>query len=329
MSDAEDIWNSLTVPTASISARLYPGSSEVWLGVDPDRRRHLLVRASGEDVGQQLMETRGLQASTDQLAIEDGTLDTWVDIICLESALDDTFSAVAEDLVEETRSDPVSPMHGVRETLRRWRWFWGVDSSGMSDEAALGLFGELWFLDRWTNPSVSLQNWLGPSGSRHDFVSRSISIEVKATQVRVDGPGRHRITSLDQLDDSESGDLYLFSLTVTKDANAANTLLGLVATVRSRMRHDAELVGLFDRRLAEAGWTPAAEKKHGQPYRVTGEELYRVDAGFPRLTRSSFPDGLPTGIDQITYTVDLAACAEKRVAKAPAEARAILDALTP
>ena len=57
------------------------------------------------------------------------------------------------------------------------------------------------------------------------------------------------------------------------------------------------------------------------------EELYRVGPGFPRLTRASVSDGVPAGVGDITYSVDLAACAPWRFASRPEEATELLAAL--
>jgi hypothetical protein len=327
MSDATAIWDTLSVPASELSARLHPDSDDVWLAVDPAKRRHLLVRVTGEDVGQHLLATRGLNASTESLSLEGRPVDVWVDIVCLDDALANTFTTVASDLVAEVRAHPSNPFEAAQRTLRRWRWFWGVDPTGMSDEQALGLFGELWFLHRWATHPQAVETWLGPTGSRHDFVSQSLSVEAKAARVRADGPVRHRIASLDQLDDPETGELLLFSLTVVNDPNAANTLPGLVITIRDQLRTTGELLGLLDRRLAESGWTPAAADRHSQTMRVTAEELYRVDHSFPRLTGDTFPAGLPPGVDNVTYTVDLAACSDHLIATAPHEADSLLQGL--
>jgi hypothetical protein len=327
MTDSDALWSELAVPTEAVSARLHPESGVVWLGIDSSGRRHLLVSASGEDTGQYLLTTHGLSATTERLSIEGAAPDVWVDIVCLHESFSETFAALADDLVAETKNSPDDVLGGVRQTLRKWKWFWGVDSSGLSEEAALGIFGELWFLDRWAGLPGAVESWLGPTGSRHDFVSPSVSVEVKATRVRADGPARHRIASLDQLADPESGDLYLFSLTVTPDTNAANSLPAMVELIRTRLRGHPDILELFDHRLADAGWTPAAAERHGQSFRVRAEELYRVDSEFPRLTDQSFPDGLPPGVDNVTYTVDLATCVDHRFATTPDYAAVVLGAL--
>jgi hypothetical protein len=327
MTDWAALWSALAVPTEAVSARLHPESAVVWLGIGPSGRRHLLVSASGEEAGQHLLTTHGLNATTERLSIEGAAPDVWVDIVCLNEALNDTFAAVADDLVAETKNSPTDVIGGVRQVLRKWKWFWGVDSSGLSDEAALGIFGELWFLDRWAGLPGAVASWLGPTGSRHDFVSPSVSVEVKATRVRSDGPARHRITSLDQFADPESGDLYLFSLTVTPDANASNSLPAIVGLIRTRLHGHPDVLELFDQRLAEAGWTPAAAEKHSQTFRIRAEELYRVGSEFPRLTDQSFPAGLPAGVDNVTYTVDLATCVDHRSATTPEHAAVLIGAL--
>ena len=123
MSELDEVWDNLHLPTGAMSARLHPESRDVWLGIDPSRRRHLLVRATGEDVGQQLLKTHGLKASTEQLAVEGEPSDVWVDIVCLDAALDGAFAQVADDLVAETRDDRTNTLDAVRQTLRKWRWF--------------------------------------------------------------------------------------------------------------------------------------------------------------------------------------------------------------
>lgn len=327
MTDSAETWAALTRPQDGLSARLHPASSNVWLAIDAEGRRHLLVRASTAEPDQTLMATRGLRAATAVLSIEQEPEDVWVDIACLDPVLNDTFVTVADDLAEEARNNPGDPLDAVRRTLRTWQWFWGVDPSGLSGEKAVGLFGELWFIDRWAPFPEGLNTWVGPTGYRHDFTTPALSIEVKATQVQGDGSVRHRIASLDQLTAPETGSLYLFSLQALRDPNASNTLPGLVARLRDRLGSRPDLVGLLDQRLAQAGWSPSLADRHGQPYRVVAEELYRVEEGFPRLVRETFARGIPPGVDDIAYTIDLAACRAWRAAVLPTQATSLLAAL--
>jgi hypothetical protein len=325
MSNPAQRWATLTRPSDGLAAKLHPRSADVWLALDPDGRRHLLVRANNEEPDQLLMTTRGLRAVVARLSIDREDHNAWVDIVCLDPVLNDTFLAVADSLVEEARRLPSNLLEAVNTTLGKWQWFWGVAQASLSDERAVGLFGELWFIDRWAPFPEILDKWLGPEGYRHDFASAAIAVEVKTTQVRSDGAARHRITNLDQLAPPEGGLLYLFSLQAIRDSNASNTLPGIIDRIDRRLASRPELAGLFGQRLAKAGWSPAYADRHTQPYRIIAEEIYRVDGNFPRLRRESFVGGVPPGVGEITYNLDLAACSEYRIASNPAQAEEILS----
>jgi hypothetical protein len=50
---------------------------------------------------------------------------------------------------------------------------------------------------------------------------------------------------------------------------------------------------------------------------VLGEYLYSVGPGFPRLTTASFDSGIPGGITDISYVLDMAACDPWLVTRSP------------
>lgn len=312
MSDTRDVWATLTRPASGVSARRHPTSPNVWLALDGNDRRHLLVQVPTSEPGLSLMVTRGLRAETTEMSVEGGPLGPWADISCMDPALNTTFLTVADHLAEET-AKAEDPLQAVQRTLRVWRWFWGVDRDALSEDAAIGLFGELWFLDRWAPFPAALPTWHGPQANRHDFAGVQVSVEVKTTRSQTVGATLHPIANLDQLDEPETGSLYLFSMQAIADPVAGNTLPILVARVRSRV--PLELLSDFDRSLALVGWSPAHADRHDTRFRVTSERLYRIGPGFPRLTRSTFePAGLPLGVENVRYSLDLTACAEWLVA---------------
>lgn len=323
----ETVWSSLSRPTQGLKAQLHPDSSDVWLAVDADGRRHLLVLASGNQAGATLMATRGLHAMTAHISVESGPLEVWADISCTDRSLNRTFLSVAADLVSNT-ANSTDAFAAVQQTLRTWRWFWGVDGAAMSEPDALGLFGEMWFLDRWAPFPAGVPTWHGAENDRHDFSTPKIAVEVKSTRSHGVGAPRHHVATLDQLDEPDAGPLFLFSLQAIPEASAGNTLNALINRLRGRLIGESELLSVLDSGLAVRGWTPAAADLHVTTYRVAAERLYQVGEGFPRLVRRSFPNGVPDGIDDISYSLDLAVCSQWLIASTPRDAAPLLADLS-
>jgi hypothetical protein len=273
-----------------------------------------------------LTTTRGLEVKTDELSVGESFARTYIQLICLQPAHYSTFAALAESIVATIGADPSDPKAAVTRCLDRWRSFWAVDRSGLTREQALGLFGELWFLLRWMGPisAARIARWQGPLGARHDFQWPAASIEVKATASASGAAPSHVIANLNQLDTPEVGQLYVFSLHVTDDVLATNSLPVLVERINASLSHEVDALGLFSERLAKAGYNPADAGRYVRPLRVLAEELYRVDESFPKLTKKSFANGLPPGIGDVTYSLSMAACLPWRVATVPTDAEAEL-----
>ncbi len=205
---------------------------------------------------------QGLRAETAQIAVESGPLDVWADIACTDRSLNRTFLAVAGDLVLDTARS-ADPLAAVRQTLRTWQWFWGVNSDVLSEEGALGLFGEIWFLDRWAPFPNAINAWHGPSADRHDFSTSRMAVEVKTTRSHSVGAPRHRVATLDQLDEPSQGPLFLFSVQAVPEPNAGNSLPTLVNRLRTRLGDRGDLVAKLDQGLALMGW--AASRRRSAP----------------------------------------------------------------
>jgi hypothetical protein len=146
-----------------------------------------------------------------------------------------------------------------------------------------------------------------------------VSVEVKTAACTPGTIPVHTITSLDQLDMPEVGQLYLFSFHVVDDALAANSLPLLVEQVFTTLSSDPDALVFFSERLAKVGYNPADGARYLRPLRVVSEGLYRVDESFPRLTRESFGSGLPPGIAEVSYTLSMGACLPWRIASSSSD----------
>jgi hypothetical protein len=257
-----------------------------------------------------LLGTHGLGVQVTRHRVPGRPDGAYIDLSCLDPAVSTTFAAVATDIANQAvQADPRSRLSGVLRELNEWRWFWGVDPARLSASDALGLFGELWFMIQWTGVSAdSVQAWNASVGSRHDFQWSQYSVEVKATSRS--GPTIHTIQNLEQLEDAEHGILYLYSLRLSRDALAANTVNTLVETAMNALRDRPDAHAELLRKLGQRGYTPAERNHALVPYRVIDQGLYCVTGGFPRLTRASFDGGLPSGIARVSYQLQMDACHE-------------------
>jgi hypothetical protein len=319
--DLETIWENLVDPAVKgdlVGEPAPESATGAMLAVDGEGRRHLLIPApaGAEDLSQPPI--RGIGVSVDDLRVDDRPVHRYFDVACKDMTMHENFSAVVLEILEGLGdADDVGAR--LDSIFNRWRWFWKVAPEAMSPETAIGLFGELWFMEFWLDPvgAEVLDVWTGPLGDRHDFKWPQASIEVKTTRVKSDGPARHRISRLDQLEDPESGTLHLFSLRVAIDEIGGHSLNRSIDRLREQLARSPELIATFEERIGLVGYNPSHAHHYEVPFRVVGEELYRVGDAFPRLTAESFSGGLPAGVDDVGYTVDLAACGNWRMATKP------------
>lgn len=325
--ELEALWSSLPVPAApgGISGRRAQGlpvDRPVYLAVDGRNHRHLLVQVPDDTRPVTHRETRGLQVSTERFQVGTNPEALYVDLACLDSSQHPTFSAVVQDLLRTLTGSSTPLRDTVIDALARWRAFWSIRSARLSREEALGLFGELWFLRRWLAPvdAAVLSTWQATPGARHDFQWPEASVEVKTASGR-SGQLVHRITGLEQLEDPQQGQLYLFSLRVCDDALALNTLPGLVEGLVEQLHPDPTALMRLNQKLAARGYNPADAQAYMRPLRVLEERLYHVTDGFPRLTRASLAGDLPDGVVDVSYSLGIAACSRWLVAQSPTEGR--------
>ena len=167
--------------------------------------------------------------------------------------------------------------------------------------------------------SEAVTRWRGPFASRHDFEWAGHSVEVKAT---TSTRGRiHRINGLDQLVPPESGELLFFSLRLREEAGATNTLPSVIAACRAQLEPDAGALGLFERALAQVGYSPVHDEEYTEHrLRVVEEGLFKVHDNFPRMTAVQLALGIPPGVERVEYEINLNGFDHLCVARSPSEA---------
>jgi putative PD-(D/E)XK family protein DUF4420 len=327
LDELESSWSSVHPPNSAdgISGRRavgLPNDKPVYLGVDGRNRRHLLIQVPDETPPISQRETRSLEVATSRFQVGSNPEALYVDLVCVDSAQHATFCAVAQDLLKSVRTSPIPLRDSIVNAMARWRAFWSAKVAEMSREDALGLFGELWFMRRWLGPvnASIISRWQATDSARHDFQWATASVEVKTAATRIAGEPTHKIASVDQLADSEQGQLCLFSLQVCDDALATNTLYTLVEGLAAEIQADFQALTTLNEKLAARGYSPNDRQTAARSLRILAERLYRVGEDFPRIVRSTFePGGLPLGVVDVEYTLDLSACRHWLVASAPTD----------
>jgi hypothetical protein len=306
LEELETSWGTLQPPESpeAISGRRamgMPRGQPVYLAVDAQERRHLLIQVPDNTVPLSQQRTRGLEVSASRYRVGSDPEALYVDLVCIDQAQNPTFCAVAEDLLRVMARPHGRARDVIISALSRWRTFWSSGTEGMSRERALKLFGELWFMRRWLAPVSAgvLGRWQAADDARYDYQWPAVSVEVKATESKAHEEAQHLVSSLDQMDDPEEGRLFLFSLQLHEDSLALADL---------------------DRKLALQGYSAGDRTSPAIRLRVVAERLYRVEDGFPRITRRTLQaGGLPAGVMKLGYTLDMGACQPWLVATAPTD----------
>jgi hypothetical protein len=217
------------------------------------------------------------------------------------------FSGLCQDLIDSTRSGSgnlSAPEYLIRR-LTRWRRLMELSYTGLSDQEARGLIGELVILQSILVPKFgampALLAWGGPYGAAQDFKIAGTLLEVKTCQL---GSWRVMISSIEQLDAGEDPIwLAVVRMSISSvQSEAAITLNMVVERVRSMLSADAA-IDEFNLRLTEAGFDEQS-KSAGIYYQVDEIRGYRVVDGFPRIVRAQVPGPVVSA----SYVVDVSQC---------------------
>jgi hypothetical protein len=323
---APEVWSRLgeseSLGLTLLARRATPEVSDRLIAaIDAERQRHFLVLLTAAEEGLENNDSRGVTVTTRELAVPGHDPGRYLDVVCHDPTAYDAFDVIGGEVAERLADGGEHASRSVAIVLARWRRFWGnIPRDLLTREQRLGLFGELWFLCHWLAPRVGPHEatlaWRGPLGARHDFERPLMSIEVKAT---TSTRGRiHRISSLDQLSDPEHGELTFFSLGLREERGAVNSLPSLVDSCTQAFEGEPDSLARFEGLLAEAGYSSRHAAEYGEVrWRVSGEALYRVRLGFPRLMRSSFSDGALTNVEAVSYEINLAGCDPLIIATTP------------
>lgn len=233
-----------------------------------------------------------------RVLVVEGKRRVFVDVACLMPDLADVFERFSAQVCERIEREPSRAPTLPAAVLATWRRLL-EGGSGPSQEALVGLFGELLVLEAMVqaDPSSRVDHWQVGAQAVHDFVRAGQAVEVKTTTVR---EGRRvEIHGIDQLAPPEGGSLHLVFLRL-QVGDEGRSVGDLVKAVRSATYDQDHL----DSTLRTLGWI---EDGAAPPrFKVVEQRWYRVDQAFPHLTKDVFVGSeVPEGVMSIRYSIDL------------------------
>lgn len=322
-----DIWSRLEGPRPTgdrLLARfaLPEVTERVYLAIDSEGIRHLLICLMENDDNYRDIQSRGLIVETRELVVAGQIPIRYIDIECRDTAGYSVLDLIGGEIIDGLINSEQQSGVIVGNVLAKWRRFWGnIPQQLLSREEQIGLFAELWFLLYWLLPhlgSGSISAWRGPWGSRHDFEWADKSVEVKATTT-----SRRRIfhiSNLEQLEHPENGPLFLFGMSLKEETGTSNTLPVLINNIRGLISSDSDSLTQFENSLVQTGYSPVHEDQYSKLHLHNDESLlYTVRDEFPRITRENFEQDMLNGIEQIEYRINLNGYNEYITASEPDE----------
>ena len=294
-----------------IQRRIIPeGRRNVFLGLEvPSGNRMLILRVSSNSLlGQSTPpDSRGLTVRTNNR--DDPSGSTYVELVLTDTQHRDIFDLLVQDLVEaaEQPEDEAAGVVRLLARLSNWQQLLRrLSPWGMSDEAQLGLWGELWVLRDVLAPAIgvgdAISAWRGPLGADQDFQMGAVCMEVKTSAAH--GLDRIPIASERQLEVPDDVVLVLVGLSVDARVGHGETLGDMIRVIRDAAA-EAGRLSMLDDRLETIGCGIEDAHIHGEMgYSVRSLAPFRVGPRFPRLVSAD----LPVGVSDVRYLISLASC---------------------
>ena len=213
------------------------------------------------------------------------------------------FYTFCDDLIEQTRSlkDESEGYNAIVLRFHQWKkLFVSSKKDFLSESQIIGLIGELLFLkehlSKRTGLSEALRSWSGQELTHKDFSYNDTWTEVKTIKR---SSQTVKISSLEQLDSKDEGELAVYALEKMSPEYRGITLNKLIMDIRN-MFYDNDDKDSFMAKVALQGY-----EYHNYYDDFVYEKIYfrsfRVTKHFPKLV----PSDMPEGVIKAMYEIDL------------------------
>jgi len=228
-------------------------------------------------------------------------------IVLKNSHHEDVFATLCEDLINGIAAikDEDKVVKELLNRLEKWKsLFDKASAEGLTPEEQRGLYGELYFLNKWIAKSADyskcIQSWVGVENAIRDFQYSDWALEIKTTHGN--NHQKIQINSERQLDTENLNTLMLLHLSLEVQQQNGETLNELVDAVIERLRVDIAAQTQFRSKLLQAGYF-----NHHRPlylnsgYQIRQETYYHVRNDFPRIEEKD----IRRGVGDVKYSIIL------------------------
>jgi len=289
--------------------RFLQSGFDFWLSVDSESRTRSLLLGMTDSrikIPDSLPQSQGFSMQVLQISLPGPEFaKSALEIRLIDPDVSDLFDALVSDVARSANQQP-DQRRAVSEVINRVnRWKELLDdlpSDGLGRGSQIGLYGELWFLNRFAVPAwgaaAAIAAWYGPERTNQDFQRGACAIEVKST-TSVEATSIP-ISNIRQLDDGPFEDLLLSHIILDRLEGVGETLPELVESTRIIARNEGA-GGLFEERLLASKYHDANREDYDKfGYTLRRNVVYRVSGGFPRIMDTD----LRNGVENVRYSID-------------------------
>lgn len=187
----------------------------------------------------------------------------------------------------------------VNNPLKWWNNWKELIGNKVSNKSPYDVVAELLTFEKLVRDDINTK-WAGPTGSTIDLETSNAFYEVKASIVRFEN--EVTISSQFQVDDEpldKDINLIYMKMENIKDGESINKIMNRLSKIEGL---DTTII---EEELHKMGFRTNTSIRNTS-YIIHEVRLYTVDEEFPKITNSSFKDGLiPANVKKINYTISL------------------------
>lgn len=264
-----------------------------WTLSDDDGYGVVIIYNGDDQINESFSSVRLISK---ELLFEDGKVKNALILRSKNQRIKDSFSNLCSAFVSpgEEGNNREKIINSPIDWWKEWKELLGNKDI---DEKVYDILGELCAF-KYALQTRHDSNWNGPDGATYDIETQEGFIEVKSTVRRY----RKEIDISSQFQLFPPDKPLDLILCVFEPTNVSGCSIDGILNEISNTGYDTEIL---NQKLEKKGFEKGKSIRK-KSFILHEMLLYTIDESFPRITPSSFLDGVfPEGITKITYTVDL------------------------